>query len=216
MADHFTKPDKQVSVLRRNSKYRGNTSRGYRGGGGKCWQAHHILCNHAVEGRIIPGDANYKAYVEDCLWITDWDLNNSGNMYGMPTNRQYRLSNGKVPLNLPSHQVDHNTKGGYTYECRDWLTENVWNTLDEKRESHKVDATDLKQQLEDGSDWFRDLIFERGLRKKGTLYCWGRRFPTHSEHEKKWYFPFSMALKPSPRHAGVDWATLTNIFKKIG
>lgn len=216
MGDHFSKTDKRLSVLTRNSKYRSNTSRGYRGGGGKCWQAHHILCNHAVEGRRIPGDSDYVAYVEDCLWITDWNLNNSDNMYGLPTNRQYRLADGRVPLNLPSHMVDHNTSNGYTYECRDWLKNNVWNTLDAKKESHDVDAENLKQLLEDGSDTFRGRILKRGSRKGGTRHCWERRFSSHSEHEAKWYFPFSMGAKPNFRHPGASWTILTNIFKKLG
>lgn len=210
---HFEKPKKRKSVLARNSSYRSNTTSGFVVGPGKNWEAHHVLCNHAVEGRVIEKN---KEYVEDCLWITDWDLNNGGNMIGLPTNRQYRQSLGAIPLDLPSHQVDHNTVGGYTEECKEWLKINVWDTLLEKKDNHEIDAKDIKALLEGGTTTFLAKIHLRGSRKGGTKHCWDRRFPAHAEHVDGWYHPFSMAKKPSPRSPGIDWSKLENIFKKLG
>ena len=104
------------------------------------WQAHHILCNHSVAQTNI--DAAFTSagidltYGNDVVWITPWDLNDGHNMIGLPTNWQHRLNAGKDPLNLPSHQVDHNTKDGYTDECTKWLKKNVWNKVKEWGKSH--------------------------------------------------------------------------------
>ena len=105
--NHFEKPAQRKSVLVRNSSYRDNCSAGFTSGD---WQAHHIACHHSVNTREIEDE--YLEYVENCLWITEWDLNASDNLIGLPVNKQYRSSNGTSPTNYCSHQVDHNTKDG--------------------------------------------------------------------------------------------------------
>jgi hypothetical protein len=131
---HFEKTHKRESVLWRNSTYREDTGAGFCTG---AWESHHICCNHAVEGREINKN---KEYVEECLWITPWDLNTPGNLSGLPKNRQYRNTDGQVPVNLCSHQVDHNTSDGYTAECKKWLKTHVWDKLNDKRKKHEVNA----------------------------------------------------------------------------
>lgn len=221
--DHIIKNEKRQSVLWRDSNYRSNTSTGCIWG---LWQAHHILCNHSVEGRVI--DKNPE-YVEACLWITPWNLNASHNMIGLPINWQYRITLGKNPTNLPSHQVDHNTVGGYTKECTDWLKANVWDVLNDKSKDHKTNASNIDAILRAGSDYFRGELVKRGARRQGTAYCWDHRFPTPPptataaeqagyEKEEQWYFPFSMAMdeRVNERHAGVDWNKVAEALRKIG
>lgn len=204
---HFSKPPKRSSVLWRNSTYRSKCTDGFTDG---YWEAHHVACNHAVEGRVIEKN---KDYVEDCLWITEWDLNNPDNLIGLPKNKQYRTSDGKVPSNKCSHQVDHNTSDGYTNECKQWLKDNVWDTLNDKRKKHENNAKNIKQQFEDCTDHFKALLDFRGIRKGGTLNCWDNRF--NPDYKEKWYYPFSMGNDPRKRHPGVSSNLLTNIFKQI-
>lgn len=206
---HFETTHDRKSVLWRNSTYRQDTSDGFRDATG-AWESHHICCNHAVEGREINEN---KEYVEECLWITDWDLNNSGNLTGLPKNRQYRNSLGTNPVNLCSHQVDHNTSSGYTFECKQWLKINVWNKLNDKKKQHEVNAVDLKAQLEQCTSVFKAKLTARGARKGGTLLCWKNRFdPAWTD---TWYHPFSMGMFPRPRRPGISSTDLTNIFKLI-
>jgi hypothetical protein len=209
MSKHFQKTQERKSILWRNSSYRSNCSAGFCSGK---WQAHHIACNHAVEGREI--DKEYVDYVEDCLWITDWDLNASPNMIGLPVNRQYRKSDGQEPRNYCSHQVDHNTAGGYTDECKKWLKKNLWDTLKDKRKKHEVTAKTIKATLEKCTSTFKAKLTSRGSRKGGTKKCWESRFKP--SYENKWYFPFSMGKKPTKRHPGVNPNRMTYIFSQIG
>jgi len=221
--EHIIQTEKRKSVLwRQFPKYRNNTNTGFFSAAG-IWEAHHVLCYDSVESREI---SENEDYVEACLWITDWNLNDSLNMIGLPKNRQYKQTSGTTPSNLPSHQVDHNTKNGYRDEVTMWLKDNIWDTLNDKRKAHEINAKSIENVLKSASDKFRELIESRGQRKKGTLYCWQHRLPTPPpalpasaqssyKQEKKWYFPFSMAKKPNERHPGVDHANLTYIFKKI-
>jgi hypothetical protein len=220
--EHIVETEKRQSVLWRDSNYRSNTSSGWTSGS---WEAHHILCNHAVEGRVIEKNPEF---VEACLWITPWDLNDAHNMIGLPKNLQYKVTDGKVPANLPSHQVDHNTTGGYTDECKEHLKTKIWNVLNDKRKNHKTNAENIKAKLRAGSDRFRALLLKRGSREGGTAHCWSHRFDEPQagasaaerrayRKEEKWYYPFSMAADKAvnERHPGVDWRRLANILRKI-
>jgi len=209
---HIEKYPERLSRLTKNSTYRRNTTDGFTSGD---WQSHHIACEHAVAGRNMSDQ-----FLEDCLWITDWDINNPDNLTGLPLNSQYRKSNGLAPINLPSHQVDHNTSDGYTEECKDWLKLNVWNTLVDKSKTHEINAESIKDQLEECSTVFTSKIKRRGMRgpkgHKGTLLCWQNRHNPSFENE--WFKPFSMAEDPRKRHPGVPssvWDKMSNIFKQL-
>jgi hypothetical protein len=212
MPTHFQKTNDRKSVLERNSTYRANCSDGFVSG---LWQAHHITCHHALGGREIAD--KYLEYVNDCLWITDWDLNDSANLVGLPLNMQYRMSDGTDPVDKCSHQVDHNTQGGYTDECKQWLKTNVWDTLTNVRKKHEVTAKDLKAALNQCTGVFKGKLTKRGSRKGGTVTCWNNRHkPSYAE---KWYYPFSMGDTPSHRHPGPDtdlWKKMAGIFKLLG
>ncbi len=211
-SEHIAKAPERLSRLTKDSTYRRKKQEGFTNGD---WQSHHVACEHAVAGRDMSDQ-----FLEDCLWITDWDINAPDNLMGLPINSQYRKSNGTVPVNLPSHQVDHNTSDGYTNECKQWLKDNVWDTLVDKSKTHEVNAEDIQAQLEDCSSTFKTKLNKRGNRGgkgyKGTLLCWQNR---HEESMKDaWYKPFSMAKYPRRRHPGVKasiWSKMTDIFKQI-
>lgn len=196
------------------------------------WQAHHILCNSAITRRAEDFETKKltleeREYLEDCLWITEWDLNNRDNLIALPTNRYYREQWGAVqqdekdrkPQYLPSHQVDHNTSDGYTHECREWLTNNVWDALKDTRQKHEVTAKTMAEFLKDGTKRFSEKLSDRGHREKdtaeGTAYCWERRFSHHPEHVEQWYHPFSMGKTPRRRNPGTSSSNLTHIFAQI-
>jgi hypothetical protein len=176
-------------------------------------QVHHILCEHAIKDRVesYPQDATIISYIESCLALTEWSINNDDNLIGLPTNAQYILSNGTVPINYPAHNIDHTTDDGYSTEVTRWLQHNLWNTLEAKSEPHEADVQKIKDQLKQGT---KHLLTNRGLRTYGTQMGWKLR---HDKgYEKKWYQPFSMAKKPRHRHPGVDKSNLTQLFDMLG
>ncbi|MCC6559523.1 MAG: AHH domain-containing protein [Polyangiaceae bacterium] len=228
MADaqtHFQKSKKRESRLTRGQNYRKKCKAGFMRSK-KYSQVHHILCDHSVSARMgayaeMGKTQEYIDYLEDCLWVTPWSINDPSNLIGLPLNEQYRDSNGLVPVNLPSHQVDHNTADGYTAEVSQWLVDNVWDTLTVKKEPHDVDVKKLKELLEKGTDNFKGKLATRGARVGGMLQgipiagtkdCWSHR------HElDDWYMPFSMGLTPSPRFPGVgNDPSLERVFEKLG
>jgi len=205
--NHFQRTTARESVLWRNSKYRKTCKDGFRG---KDWEAHHICCNHAVEGRKIKTN---RGYVEDCLWITKWDLNARANLIGLPMYEQYKSSSGASPQNRCAHDVDHNTDLGYTDECHQWLELNIWETLNDKKEDHTVNAANIATMLESCTSTFKGLLVVRGSREKGTLLEYQTRFDPG--RELLWYHPFSMADLPRKRHPGTK-GDMSKIFNLIG
>ena len=199
-----------------SSTYRGTCKGANNGFCRDVWQAHHVVPKESLDKRVDYIVSADRHYIEDCLWITKWDLNQADNLYGMPTNRQYRNTEGDVPSNIPSHQVDHTSSKGYNWEVADWLNENVWKTLKGQQEPHEVDPKDIANLLKKGSDGFVKKLEKRGKRpgNKGTKHCWDRRFPDHAEHEPQWYYPFSMAKTPSERSPGAA-VSMVGIFKKL-
>ncbi|WP_082207103.1 AHH domain-containing protein [Corallococcus macrosporus] len=214
LAKHIAKTRKREVVTERVNGFQTNCTTGFKRTG--YWEAHHIVCVSSVGKRKVDypkSPPELADYLEACLWVTPWDINAAHNLIGLPLNRQYRDSNGESPEDLPSHQVDHNTRGGYTEEVSKYLMENVWCSLTEKKEVHDVDIATLKAELESASSMFRERLESRGARNGGTKFCWKNR---HEEgFARKWYYPFSMGKKPSHRSPGVSYSLLDSIFKKI-
>jgi len=221
---HLDRGAKQESCLTRGEQYGkpGNFRVGFKKGKGY-HEVHHVLCDHAVSKRAEHYEGLSPTtidYLEACLWITPWSINNKGNLIGLPLNRQYREARGRSPKNLPSHQVDHNTIEGYTDEVSLYLRKNVWNQLRAKKKAHAVDVQKIKQLLEDGTTHFDGLLEKRGGRgvgirgESGTQAGWRNRFDVRCEY--KWYEPFSMAAVPNVRYPGKDPSDLDNVFNLLG
>jgi hypothetical protein len=214
--DHEERLGPRKSVLWRDNAYRDRCSPGRM----KLWEAHHILCNHAMEGyeeAIKDMSKSDQKYIKDCLWITDWDLNNKGNMVALPENQEYEDRKGRYPNNKCSHQVDHNTQGGYTEEVKMVIRGNVFETLAADREKHELSAEDIAQLLKDVTSHFKDELRRRGRRNGGTKICWKNRWKKDDSYKFKWYYPFSMADDEMVRMRGrgVDKSSLDEIFKLL-
>ncbi len=210
-------PDRK-STLMRSSAYQRNTTKGYRTGS---WQAHHILCEASVGARSFkPAD---KEFAEQCLWITEWDLNATVNMIGMPVRSDFTSTNGVicdtstgVPINICSHANDHNTTEGYTDECTQHLKQKVWDTIKKSGQDHTTEAASIKSLLETASTYFSGELTKRANREGGTLLMWTKRHD--AGYEDKWYVPFSMAKDSEvvPRLPGSKSASsFGDIFKRI-
>ena len=179
---HMKKPRKRLSKLSGSSSYANNCSDGCATVSKK--QAHHILSLTCLGKRKkdYPGDAARKKYIEDCLYCTEWDINKSPNLIWLPLNKQYRNSKGKVPTDLPSHQVDHNTANGYTKEVSAWLKANIWDKITKKDDIHKADVRKVKRELENGSAHWNGKLKRFGRRNSGTEWSWENR---HEKDQKK-------------------------------
>ncbi|NTX06629.1 AHH domain-containing protein [Myxococcus sp. CA051A] len=214
LVKHIAKTRKREIVTQRVSGFQKNCNTGFERPG--FWEAHHIVCVSSVgkrRGDYPKSPPDLADYIEACLWVTPWDINAAHNLIGLPLNRQYRDSDGESPVDLPSHQVDHNTRDGFTDEVSKYLKENVWCSLTAKKKVHDVDIAKLKEELRSASIEFRGRLESRGTRKGGTKLCWRSR---HDEgFARKWYYPFSMGKTPSHRSPGVAYSLLDSIFKKI-
>ncbi len=223
-SDHFDLPADRKSVLTRKSYYRDNTTSGFTDArtitgslDGKpaqktCWEAHHIICEHAIGDRSFDDDA-HKDYVEACLWITDWDLNNPKNMIGLPLRKAFKA--GYVAQDVCCHQNDHNTKGGYTDECKDFMQVQIWNKLKKGQKFHTTDPQDIERFLVGASRHFDNALAARAARNGGTAQSWAKRHDTTWPLHATWYLPLSMAAVPVPRSPGVNTAAMTGVFSRI-
>ncbi len=193
---HYQKTNTRESVLHRKSGFPNNLS-GYVDGSTP-WknQVHHVLvCCLFRQAKIeeaLGNDTNRAEYVNDCLWVTKWDINRKDNLLLMPLWSTYlnKYKNSTSvpaggPQNLPAHTRDHPK---YTKEVKMWLTDNVWNALNVQKEPHKVDLDTILTQLENGEKkWVAALIKRGSNRQGGTWQAWVNR-----KQNSLWYQPFSM------------------------
>ncbi|WP_437707693.1 hypothetical protein WMF45_28050 [Sorangium sp. So ce448] len=229
--DHFTRtPENKASELEKNTTYAKtaqNANKGYNNTDKFAddrprSEVHHIVCEISVTLRFEDykdnglDDATVQ-YIEDCLWITKWDINNVDNLVGMPRNRRFRADWASTtdetkwtPLQWPSHQVDHLTTDGYTDEVQAWLYKNVWSTVRDKRKKHETSAEAILKALKQGETHFHGQLTTRGTRPPGKKDGWKNR---HEEsYAKKWYKPFSMGKKPRHREPGAKRKYATGLF----
>jgi hypothetical protein len=216
-AKHLKKPRKRLSKLDKDSKYPTTCKAGMGKpvrDSKKRWQAHHVLSitcmTDARRRKGYPAGADVRKYIDDCLAATEWNINDEPNLLGMPLNFHHRTTDGIQPY--PSHQADHNTADGYTKEVSDWMQENVWSTLQAKKQIHKVDVKTIKTELENTSKHFRGLLMDtHPMRDLGTHESWKQRF----QRLNSWFKPFSMATVPLPRKPGKSPTNFTDLFRRI-
>ena len=211
---HIGKPEKCLIKRTRNGReHINNCSEGYRLGLG-LWQAHHILPVSALNSdKHISASPENLEYIVSCLCITDWNVNAEPNVIGLDNKVPYMFDKiYPLPRNLPSHLIDHDH---YTKESYDYMEANVWDSLKDAREVHKLDPKSIESQLNDATTYFKGEVEARGKRNNGTIWCWDHRFDTGME--EKWYVPFSMSDNPRKRHPGAKFVLqwLTNIFNVI-
>ena len=209
---HFQKPENRESVLYRKSNFTDNLS-DY--DSGKIpWKnnVHHMLVcclfKQAKIGEAVGNDADKTRYVNDCLWVTKWDVNRSENLIMLPLWSTYIEAYTKAsaapnpapplagPNELPAHTRDHSGKMGYTEEVKDWLAKNIWDSLNVKQEPHTADLETILGQLEIGETAWRGELTTRPASRGGTWNSWQTRATNTT-----WYEAFSMSLTPKFRTA---------------
>lgn len=165
----------------------------------KKFEAHHLLC--------VASATQFLGKNEDIVEIvkkTRWCINAENNMLGMPlwghTIQHYCdisigsiLQKPKAPwfCNVPQHDYDHNSKGGYKSEVDKSMGKLAEQVEALAEEEHKEPEKNLAAALEKTSNKFRTLMANgRGLRTGGTHEAWlkGCKSPNSD-----WYLPFSMA-----------------------
>jgi hypothetical protein len=163
-------------------------------------EAHHLLCIASVT-KFIGTNATIQEVVKQTIWC----INATTNMFPMPlwghTIKWYcDLASGGTLLsevlpppfaNVPQHDYDHNSKGGYTDNV-DTEMKALANTIQEKaEESHEAAVAELKTKLNGMSNTFRSTLVTRGsTRSGGTHLAWRKG---SEKPESDWYLPFSMA-----------------------
>jgi hypothetical protein len=215
--DHAKKPETRNSIVTPSSDYADNCKSGFNRLGFS--NAHHILASTCMAARrdSYPTDPKTRQYIEDCLYCAVWDLNAGENLIGLPTNNQFKDSDGVVTPEVPSHQCDHIGLKGYIKEVTKWLKDNLWDTLQAKGDIHQVDVTTVQNGLEGCSNFYRGLLEDMHPKRPfplgGIKVSWDNRYDPVKG--KRWYEPFSMSSTPSPRHPGAKNRDLTGIFKKL-
>jgi hypothetical protein len=176
--------DKDECILyRQNVSQHANTIPG-------AWNAHHILPVQCVGSRPI------ITYVEKCLKLTKWNINDKHNITPLPRKSEYTKTVG-APVNLCCHNVDHMR---YNDECTTWLTNKVWNKIAAKEVvPHDTPAEAIQGTLNDAVDHWRGELTTRGSRAPGTIIGWRERGKIPN-----WHYPFSMCSNPPPRHPNLD------------
>jgi hypothetical protein len=229
--NHLAPSDKCKIVFHEQSSHR-KVSRG-RGapnyaqgrGGAYSWQSHHLVCICAVGNRTGKDDKTVVR-MEQSLYITEWNINKTPNMIGLPMYRKYvnqycvvdkikdkgkrlaTLEGLPAPKNLPAHDIDHNTDGGYTSEVITHMKTQVWNKFNDEVKDHKKGPEWLIEKLEGASKHFAGLLVRWGNRKGGTAKAWSNR-----RDDDNWADPFSMATEPNQRNWGEGPDSITNIFE---
>jgi hypothetical protein len=215
--EHTTNLGERQSVLVERSVHRDNSrskapGTGFaRPAGEDGWESHHIVCLSAM-GKRKPASGQ-ENYMEACLWMTKWNINDPPNMIGLPTRRWYmsEYHAGRFePKNLPSHKNDHDL---YLEEVTTWLQNNVWSRLNPKEKNHRIGGEPLQRELETASRLHERLLLIRGKRNGGTEKSWLSRMDNNKDKAARhaaggannlWYQPFSMARVPRPRSPGIS------------
>jgi hypothetical protein len=145
------------------------------------------------------GNTKVRGAVEQ----TKWCINKQINMRAMPlwghTVKWYcsitkdggavDLAIGAPPFaNIPQHDIDHNSKRGYTKEIEDDMKRIACDIQDS---DHKLKGESLVTELNNASNAFGNELTQRGIRKDGTHNAW--RLALKENPDPQWVHPFSMA-----------------------
>ncbi len=200
------------------------------------WQSHHIICIMSMADRELENKAQ-ETYIDECLFVTNWNINEEPNMIGLPVRCKYRreYSDDDFSLNnVPAHDNDHNGTGAYLDEVKGHLMKNIWSKFNADKKVHELDPESLKSQLKEVSKHFQGVLLDRGTRNGGTVASWKCRLDNNTDKEARknsfggrrwamspnpnlatsnqWYFPFSMSRCPKPRSPGQSESDLTWLF----
>jgi hypothetical protein len=205
-SDHIDDPPEPLCTLERSNNFQSKCSKGCTTGRNK--QIHHILPCTTLNLRKADITEARKDYAQRCLNTTKWDINASDNLIGLPLKPRYKKSNGKNPVNLPCHDVDH---GPYIDQCRQYLKTNIWNKLNKKKKAHKLDVKTILSELKTATTFHEGKLRAIGILNGGTMISWQKRL--EPGWLNKWYKPFSMVTNSTPRRPPGNTDKLSNLFK---
>lgn len=187
------------------------------------WEAHHILSIKCVNR--LPKAKKQQERVLDVLRVTKWCINARRNMLAMPrfghtimyyvnilktaeteSDTYIQIRRKKPPpfRNIPQHDFEHISEGGYCTEV-DKDIDRVWRKVSEAKKKHKLETADwLVGELNRLSKKWRTTLKKRGKRERGTHKAWNAG---RDDGFKYWYLPFSMATKAhvSQRNFPLRW-----------
>jgi len=144
---------------------------------------------------------------------TQWCINAKRNMLAMPlwghTVRHYCTLEAGIKFsdrirkrkgapkfqNIPQHDYDHNSQGGYKSEV-DTELDNLAQQIEGQKANHKAAVKSLRGELNTLSTDFRSSLRGKGRRSGGTHQAW---LAGKNHTLATWYEPFSMSKKPEPR-----------------
>lgn len=167
----------------------------------KKFEAHHLVCI-ASATQFLGKDP----LLVELIKLTRWCINAKPNMLAMPVwghtikhycNLKTATSRTDVDApwfeNIPMHDYDHNSTGGYKSDVDAKMVQLANDLLElAKPPIHETASETVAKQLEDSSKHFKKFLLGRsgGKRVGGTHKAWkkGSKKP-----ESDWYRPFSMA-----------------------
>jgi len=185
-------------------KYRDNTTTsGIESKLWQGWEAHHVICVQAVIRYQDLYAETYRSTIDRVYKATDWCINQTPNMKWLPqketyvahgsvdeSNRRNPVFEGAWELDLPCHDWDHNSKGGYFDELLKDLQAKVWDKIKSARQKKKkphFGPAKAKAALSNLSKDYKRKLKDRGARKGGTAKA------IKNQTVDKWWLPFSMA-----------------------
>jgi len=158
----------------------------------------------------VDDDTLYKR-VQQCLDITNWDINAKDNCLGLPLKRAFYFQQAPAGWNgWPCHQVDHLA---YNEEVATDLNNLIWKKVAKSTKKCRFKAKALEEALKDRSEVWLGKLRKRGNRLKGTKYHWDHRAELG---EDLWFVPFSMADPPKKWSAPKDPSeALKKVLRKL-
>lgn len=182
--------------------------------GGYHHQAHHLLPVQSINAYTSEPNA---ADIKDAYWSTEWCINQDHNLMPLPIKQTYlrrplsdtqstkpkkdRKGRGAYPaalsLDLPAHNVDHNSKHAYNDEVTEALQTKIWTKIQKATSTgaHPA-ASAVAIVFSNLETHFKQQLEERGKRNDGTkdsIDFWkaGSKYPA-SNSMGVWWAAFSM------------------------
>jgi hypothetical protein len=158
------------------------------------------------------------------MWITDWSINNKGNLVALPGFTSYlrhfhdsssRWSSvtaswfysvlsltalpqspipGPSPEFLPIHQPVSWGHTRYNKLVKARLKANVWNKVSGEQNGHKAKAQEVQAELESMQSSLKTSLVPRPMANRAT---WQARTNTAATRST-WYLPFCMVAVTNP------------------
>jgi A nuclease family of the HNH/ENDO VII superfamily with conserved AHH len=203
------KKDPDSWLIKRNRKgsdHINSCSEGYDKSDSRFCQVHHIVCvTSMADGTIAKFlDQDDLEKIRKCLAKTNWDINDTPNVVGLPLKRAFVDKQAPADWDgWPCHQVDH---PGYTDRVSVRLNDEVWQNCLDNMKNCDDGAEIIASALNAESQYW----LSNELRGRPTKAAWEGRFNPDGSGNPLWFWPFSMNLaNPSPRKPPPNWSNFS-------